>query len=1107
MVGGTTAGRIDVAAGARATEAQLLAILRELASESRADPALLARPVRVVVPSRSLRLHVAERIAHELGAVTGLEVQTLFGAAVAILDRAAGPLAHQGGGDALVDVLVRRRAAEERALKAAIGDFADGYRVVCGTVRDLFDAGFEEDLAEPLAELLAEAELGRAAKERAQAVVRTATRVARDLAERGLGGRSDLLRRAAAVYRQDPERWPARALVVHGFADATGRATDLIEAFVRSGGARVLLDRPPDPEDLTRPDLGWGYADRLRERLEGHAPIADVALAADPVQPELVRAPGALAEVQAVAARIQRALDDGVVPERIGVVARDLSPYRVALRARFDALGIPATALRTHAPIDGVGRRLAALGELLEERGRTPTDRWLDTVARLERPDRASDGDGVARFAPSHELRLGLRVLGAARLADVAGLDVDAHLEKDERNPDGVIKLPVRSGIRVFDADEDDARELRRSSRYVAPRLKLAAGELRAAQQAAKATLGRLERWAAGGPLPLARHRAQLVALVKKNGGWSAKERALARLQGALEPLAEIDGEELAFDELVRLVRPLVACAAEPPFAGQGGGVQVLDAMEARARTFERLFVLGLNRDVFPRVGREDALVADDTRRALAGLLPDVPLSARARLEDRYLFAQLVSSADAVTLSWQSAQDDGKPAVVSPLVERLFGERPEAECALDAPPFWSEAAFGDVPRPARESAIVVALSAHDPEPSLRSALAETGRADARELADVRARVLDAFERGPRAPERLAPWLGFLGAQRDGLARVDPRQEPIYVTHLEGLVRCGWQAVLQKILRIEESPDPLDALPRFEPRIVGNVVHAALQELVERATGDDPRKEEVSLDVAVGREPRPVDWSVADAEALLARAALKGEREPAPGLVRSYVACALPLFERLVGWLAAEQEQWRSGALGAEVRGVAPVPGSDVRVAFRADLVEARSGEDGERVVVLSDYKTGASKKEKDYREKGIRTGAQLQPLAYALGAADLGFAARGRYLFGAAEEPEEVPVGLGRDWREHVDDWAHAVGVVVDAWLAGELVPRVREPDKDKEPKACNWCAYAPACLRGDSGAKRALVALATGPDARPVVDALWHLPVAPERPRKEAAR
>src|SRR5262249_35070485 len=72
--------------------------------------------------------------------------------------------------------------------------------------------------------------------------------------------------------------------------------------------------------------------------------------------------------------------------------------------------------------------------------------------------------------------------------------------------------------------------------------------------------------------------------------------------------------------------------AAEPPrLGGEGAGVQVLSATHARGCTFEHLFVLGMNRDVFPRGFAEDALMPDTLRRRLRDVLPEMPVKERAR--------------------------------------------------------------------------------------------------------------------------------------------------------------------------------------------------------------------------------------------------------------------------------------------------------------------------------------------------------------------------------------------------------------------------------------------------------------------------------------------
>lgn len=1059
---------IEIAAGPRATEARLLELLAELRDEARRDPRLLALPVRVLVPSRSLRVHVSERVARELGAAAGIVVQTLHAAAVEILDRAG---ENAGGGEALVELLARRLGSRERALREAFEPFRDGYRPVAATVRDLLDAGLEPDLAEPALERLAETRAGA----RAQAAVRVAAEVAR-----ATGG-SALLRRAREAFERDAATLPARALFVHGFADATGRATDLIEALVRRLPARVLLDHPPDLDELAAPDPGCLFARRLQERLEGVAgPARPAGGRPARTHVELFRAPGAQAEAREVARRVRALVDAGARPEAIGIVARDLGGYRAALRTQLGRLGVPFSGLRATSALDGAGRRVHALLELLEEGERAPADRWLDAVARLSF-EREVDGDvgGEARRVerpPSPELRLGLRVLGAGRLAEVAALDASEHLERVR------LRLPVRTGTRVGVPDRDTGEP-----RTTATQARLAGAELRAAIDGARGVAALLARWPERAPV--ARHLEALESLRRAHLGWRPVDRAEQRVRPALERLVEAVGDEpLDFGELALLARRSLVPVAAPALGGKGGGVAVLDVMEARARIFEDLFVLGLNRDVFPRVASEDPLLGDDARAALVDVLPDVPIKARGRDEDRFLFAQLLFASSRVTLSWQLAGDDGKPLVASPFVERLLGERDQSdEKAVKTVdpvlPQDAERAGADDPRPAAEHAVLAGLAgAREGWPeTLALALGEArgdgdGRAS-RPVADARARVLAAYERGPFEPEALGPWLGFLGAQDAAGARMDPRVEAPYVTRLEDQSRCPWQTALTKLLRLEPSPDPHDSLPAVKPFVVGNVVHEVLERIARERIGDD----ELDLAAALAREPVRVPWPEREhfEELLLtaAREAVRRERAPLPGLVEMIAHCARPYLDRARAFLEDEARRWpEGGVLGVEVRGRARVPhdvAGTIDVAFRADRVERRGD-----TVVLTDYKTGAPTDTATLKKTGIPGGRYMQPIAYALAAEgpEGEGAVRGRYLFLKADpEKDEVDVALGARWREHLGDFSGAVGALVDGWLAGTFFPRLADARTGAEPPACRFCDVSSACLRGDSGARRAL--------------------------------
>ena len=154
----------------------------------------------------------------------------------------------------LVEVLCRRHARGETALRQAFDEFVDGYRSVVGAVRDLIDAGFEPGHLPALVERLEERQDGSTAKgetsetRRVRAVLSVASAVAEDLAKREAGGRAELLRRARDAFQADPdELLPTRALFIHGFADATGRATAELDA-----GDVLVVETPGGG--------GWGAA-------------------------------------------------------------------------------------------------------------------------------------------------------------------------------------------------------------------------------------------------------------------------------------------------------------------------------------------------------------------------------------------------------------------------------------------------------------------------------------------------------------------------------------------------------------------------------------------------------------------------------------------------------------------------------------------------------------------------------------------------------------------------------------------------------------------------------------------------------------------------------
>ncbi|HEX3130310.1 MAG TPA: PD-(D/E)XK nuclease family protein [Thermoanaerobaculia bacterium] len=1044
--------------------------IAELAEEARRDPALLARPVRVVVPSRSLRAHVAAALVRSRS-LAGVRVQTLHGLAFEILER-AGETPPRGR--LLAEVLAQRYAAAEPKLRDGLGDLVDGYGAVAGTVRDLLDAGLEPVHAEAAEEALALDGTFRAAVERARALVRVAARTEADLRRRGLGTLSTLLRRATDLLEADPEAvLPSRALLVHGFADATGVASDLLQSLLRRHGAWLVLDRPPSWQGE---GVESAFTERLALRLSSVAsideppppPLADIA----PPRIERFQAPGVEAEAREIARRARVLIDSGVRPEAIGIVARDLSGYRLPLARHLRRLGVPFSALGTRGAIGPAGRRARAFLELLRRGEEVPADRWLDAVANLP---------GAV------DLRLAFASLGAGRLRDVSMLRPELFLRQETDS----YPLPIRHGLREQSGREGEEVEVEEGEAEVRAIRRHVHGErIRAAVRLAGRVRERLGAWPEEAPAK--DHLSRLKELLEILG-WKGTDPALLEIPEALEAIGrEVPSRfVLDRDELRRMLAGELEDAGTAELGGAGGGVQVLTAMEARGRTFDHLFLAGLNRDVFPRGVREDPLLPDDLRRVIQRVIPDVPVKLGGFDEERWLFSHLLSSSPEVTLSWQSMDEDGKAVSASPLL-RDVAEAPRV------PPLWSREAVRQGPRTAAERAVLAGLHGSRSDLSLVLPLAVGNRA----LAAARLAVLDEIDPDLRTPEgraaraRLGPYFGFVG--RAGVHPLDPRRRDLFVTHLESLASCPWQLFLQRLLRLEPTPDPLQMAPGSDPLLLGNLVHAVLERIVKEAGTPENGKP-----VLV---PWPAEEELRRLVEMAAIKLLEKEGIFLNGLAWSLAEQVAPRLD------AARDSDWAEGpvrVLRAEDEGALQVLDAEGRsrsVCFRADRVDLL--EDG--TLRRTDYKTGkpiSDKKKEEVRRRHflakVRAGSHLQGVAYYIAGDGHG---KGRYLFLRPELEDDLrEFSVGPADRDLIEAFAAAVRAVLAAWDAGSFFPRVVDPAVNIEPGRCKVCEVAEACIRGDSGARTRLFEWANRmrgardlPAATPAETALlevWRLP------------
>ncbi|MFV2072633.1 MAG: PD-(D/E)XK nuclease family protein [Thermoanaerobaculales bacterium] len=1024
---------IRLAAGPRAAEAEVVRWVRErLAGEA----SELWPPLRIVVPSWSLKRHLLAVLARELGALAGVVVQTHRALAREILENAGAPALP--GGSPVQELLVRGLAAAEPALSDALGDLEDGFAPVVATVRDLIDAGLDETSLEAAAEAVAAATDG-ALRTRSVAVLQVAARWLMTREERSLPGRSRLLERAARTLEDSPDSsFPARGVLIHGFAEATGLVSDLLEALIRRLDAEIVLDHPPDPARPAEREAGWTFTSRLADRLAGPGSVDRIEWAGAPEPPtlEAFTAPGPEAEVREAARRIRLLLDSGATPESIGVIARIVdSAAAASIRRHFGRLGIPFSGEGVTVPGGDSLRRAEALLEVLDRGERAGTSSWLTAAASLPGVD------------DTRLLELALRSTGANTIAQAAALEPGAaSLHRELRLP-VVERVEESDGLerRIF---KTCPRESLETAVGAARRLmqelqsRPAEGEIRELLTWVRRVLDRLGHRPAAGP--------EAPAL-----------RAIAALE------AELPGDlVVSWKDLAPVLAGALQGAGAVGLGGEGGGAQVLTVMEARGRTFDHLFLLGLNRGVFPRRPREDAVLPEGVRRALTAVLPEIPLAERSRIEERYLFAQVVASSPRVTLSWRSVDADGKHCNPSAFLERLRLEERLPETVEATGDIFGERA-DDGPRPALEHATVAGLARN--RPGLVQAAETLGDERAAHLAAV----LDEMD-PPHPRDELGPFLGLTG--------VEPPAE-LWVTRLEAYAVCPWKQFLERDLGLAPPPDSVFAGTRLAGRLTGAVVHHVLEHIARNA--GVPSSGGVLLDDLADLEAVPVPWPDRDRLAELAaeEAARTADEEGVPALASALARAALPFLRR------AEELDWSSGVreiLGTEVTGaceLAPRGAYKVTVRFRADRVDRRDG-----TLVLTDYKTGRAHRTK--AATSIPRGELLQGAAYAWVAGDGG---SGRYLYlkdGAAKDAIEVST-------EDATALVEVVDILLGAWREGVLLPRWSKP-AGEESTACRYCEVKEACFKGDSTFRARLdraVAARALQDPEDSAVRLWKLP------------
>jgi ATP-dependent helicase/nuclease subunit B len=604
-----------------------------------------------------------------------------------------------------------------------------------------------------------------------------------ELARLGLRDRDGMRRDAVELLRNDLDAWTGAPVFAYGFEDLTGAEWALVETLAARADVTVSIPYEPGRPAFaalttTVEDLAELAGPNIEELLPSGG-VRRPALAhlerelyADEVAPgppldgaiRFLEGAGTRGTVELVASEVATLLRDGTAPESVAVVCESVDRWRAALEAAFSQLGIP------------VG---------------------------IEHPRRLG------------ETTLGSALLSLLRYEWLGGGRGDLF---------AFLRSPF-SGLERRSVDFVEGR-LRGRAVAEPARVEEEGERLRGAPVPALVELRGIDD-------PVAGVRALLTLMLRNAWGLESPPttddaradarayRAAERTLGDLVVLADGGAEITRDDVLAALERTRIG--SESPATGR---VAVLDHERVRTRSFEVVFVLGLEEGAFPRRGRPSPLLADELRAELGRRLVRPDPVAR----DRYLFYTTCTRASRrLVLVREAAVDEGVPREPSPFwedVRSLFDEadvqRATRRRLLSALTWPLESA----PSERERLRALVRLAADDEDGA--SALAA-----ANDWSRRLARARSAFERTTalRSNAVVAPFA---------------EKQVFSATELERFADCSSAWLVERVI----DPKKIDAEP--DPILRGSVLHTTLNRFYASLPRelDAERVTEENLDAAI-----------------------------------------------------------------------------------------------------------------------------------------------------------------------------------------------------------------------------------------------------------------
>jgi ATP-dependent helicase/nuclease subunit B len=879
---------------------------------------------------------------------------------------------------------------------------------------------------------------------------------AQELEERSLADAAVLFRLASEVADSGGHRFAGLPLVLLDIPLDSEAHRALIGALVAKSGAVVATAHANDERNArwleeifgARPELlasdpAGGTLERLRQQV-----FSTQVTAAQDGDDTLAffSAPGEGLECVEIARRLLRLAGQGISFDRTAILLRSPERYHALVEEALRRAGVPGYFSRGSARPDPAGRAFLALLACAAE-GCTAS-RFAEYLSLGQVPAVPSDVEWVA---PQDEALGGIGV---------------TEPDEDREEPEARTGLPHFAWEKLLvDAAVVGGRERwqrRLKGLEQEFRLKLAAlkEEDRGHIERRLTQLQNLEQFA----LPLIDTLASLPAKAAW-GEWLDRLADVARtalrtpetvlsVLAELEPMSEVGPVDL--DEVFAVLSDRLRFLRREPPPRRYGRVFVGTIEEARARSFDVVFLPGLAEGLFPRRAFEDPLLLDDHRAKLErGLLMKDDRVARERM---LLRTAAAAAATRLVVSFPrmdavQARQRVPSFYAMEVVRAAEGRLP------DLRQFEKRAASAAPSRLGWPAPKLPAEAIDDAEYDLAwlgplvTLPREQARGKGRYLIEVNPHLARALRtRGRR-------WRNFFSGA-DGIVDPDLATRAALAKHrlsarayspsgLQHYAACPYRFLLHSIHGLRPREEPV-ALEQMDPLTRGSLFHAVQFELFHELEKGESDKTDI--------------YDLADS--VVDRVAADYADRLAPAIPRVWSTEVEDVRMDLRGWirhLAISLAEWKP--VRYELSFGLPIeaghdPDSSPEEAVILDGVRLRGSMDvverneARGVLRVTDHKTG---KPPDAIPKYVGGGALLQPLLYALAAERLldRPVTSGR-LFYCTQRGNytEIDIPLTEPARAFMGK----VTGTIDGAIADGFLPAA------PQAHACETCDYTPVC-------------------------------------------